>query len=156
MTRRPPLFVFLFAVLLLTGCDALEGPQGPQGPPGAANIKTVVLSFSSGDLTHDGRHATVSWQVQEITAEVYDRGSVHAYMKFSGAWLTLPYTWINGGDSVEITYAYEKGRFVLIFEKNSETVQQTLPTGDVKVVVVPPAKAKSSTSKHKLKNTVAL
>ena len=83
------IFALLFAVGILASCTGPQGPQGPEGPVGPAgsvNVKIIDLSASGSQwqYTNDNNnnYYMASFDMPEITQEIYDNGVVQVYREY--------------------------------------------------------------------------
>lgn len=88
--------ILLFVVALIVA--SCQGPIGPEGPQGyGTNWKIINLVATQSDwvenLDKDGinRYYSCNFSIPEITSEVYNNGSVNAYMLIDNTQQTLPF-----------------------------------------------------------------
>lgn len=83
----------LFIALSFAACEGPRGPQGPQGPAGSCNIYTVYLHINPTDWRYDDLNLCyyVQASIKELTADVYDYGTVTCYREYNLGTEYLPY-----------------------------------------------------------------
>ena len=63
-----------------------QGPEGPEGPSGSVNFKIIDLSASGSQWQYsnmnDNNYYIASFNMPEITQEIYDNGLVQVYREY--------------------------------------------------------------------------
>ena len=136
--------ILLFLTVGLLSCTGPEGPQGPPGKDGVdgvdgvdgkdGNANVKIISLMKEDITwtagsYLGRTAnTFTWNTTEVSQEIVDKGTVLGYMRLSGKWYPLPFTWLsnNGSQLQHIVFVYSLSKIDLYAYQTSGVLTPTL------------------------------
>ena len=135
------------------GTQGERGPQGDLGPPGADGTNAIVTRIFEYDRAEidilDDRFAQLIFDVPEIDSNVYEHGTVSAFLETDDGWKALPTDFqiryiLPGGlpalGITHISYVYSPGNFKLLFTVSGfgPLPRDLTPDGRVKVVIISP------------------
>ncbi len=125
------LLFLLSIVLFLFSCE-VEGPMGPQGTAGQngqngkdgqdgnANVVSEVFTINTSDWVEHGTFGSITHYydvtliISEITNDIFQSGSVIAYLKSSSdTYIALPYTFTDIGYYTTYSFGYQVGKLII-------------------------------------------
>ena len=135
------------------GPQGEQGPQGDTGPSGADGtnaIVTRIFEFERSEIEIlDDDFSQIVFEILEIDSDVYDSGTVNAFLETADGWTALPAQFqipfihssghlISG--LIQIGFSYFPGTFKLHFSVVgiNPLPRDLTPDGRLKVIIISP------------------
>jgi len=136
--KKSILIVFTLIIVIITFNGCRKGDTGPQGPTGNANVigtNTVTVST----WIASGHAWTATLNVNAITQDIVNYGSVQVFVQYGNEWWALPD--INGVNST--LFGFSEGT-VSLLNSNSDDSQASYPGTQIfRVVIISSYNAKA-------------
>lgn len=146
-TRFVVLLLISGAVLLLGGCDTVEGPEGPEGPPGSVDVTVINLVLDGDAFTRDDNNDTFTllfreFTIPELTPAIANQGVVNAYLRLDGSdfWNPLPisnpiryYDYIFAPEIFDVAVLFDE----VLSDDEEEFERSLIDNADLRIVLIP-------------------
>lgn len=126
------LLILCFLFFSVSACTK----EGKQGPAGNANVRSVSFSIQTTDWKYQAGIAALEQQVPEISADIYNKGSVAVYWNIDNKWVALPVTYPKDSITQSMGYDYSTGKLRIFVTNSNGKTPDSLGTAIYRAVVI--------------------
>jgi hypothetical protein len=117
-------------------CASACTKEGKQGPPGNANVRSINFDVQLNDWKYQAGSAYLEKPLADITADIYNKGSINVYWHVNNNWVALPVTYPKDSISQSMGYEYNTGKLRIFITNSNGSTPVSLGTATYRVVII--------------------